>query len=656
MINEDEIERSYKNEVAAVEKSKESDNLSAQMDYLTGFLNRRGLYEYFDTLGEDVNINFMFLDIDNFKGVNDTYGHAMGDKLLVGVSRMIKKKIGDSLLARIGGDEFVIMPVPEMSEQEAAEMAQNIINSVNDIEISFEIKSIISFSIGIVMDQKKSMGLDTIMPKCDAAMYEAKRRGKNGYVLYSTIENIFEMKQTIDRDKTRALQNGEFEVKFIPVMNISSFSIVCSQAYVVWNRKDTVYREELFKEFFEENGFIIELENYVFEQLCRLISQEKELKIRKIPIIFTTSSININRINYADELLKIADKYGISSENFVIQLERINERIDIRRIQSFFRRLKAAGFATAIHDFGSGGSSIMIIKDIPLDYVGIGKNITDNLLRERKDSLFVKNILSLINDLNLETVVDGIDDSTEVKYLISYGCTFGSGRLFSDELSYQEYREFAERNIPDSLKSIRFRFADTLSDETGRYQGRFLGEGSPQFVYDEYMKRNVLYLPGGKMMTNVIELPAELMDNTSYSIVIKYKMNELTDWSSLLYIMYDNGFMSFMPYAWTGISMYRIKDDMEEDGWNDALGTMSNMEWHTAVLTYSHKNEMSRFYMDGKDSGFRDKVLTLVSPRRLIIGGDVYAHSCEGYIAELRFYDYVLNKKDIEACFGEQRV
>ena len=116
--------------------------------------------------------------------------------------------------------------------------------------------------------------------------------------------------------------------------------------------------------------------------------------------------------------------------------------------------------------------------------------------------------------------------------------------------------------------------------------------------------------------------------------------------------MYDNGFMSFMPYAWTGISMYRIKDDMEEDGWNDALGIASDTKWHTAVLTYSHKNEISRLYMDGKDSGFRNKVLTLVCPRRLIIGGDVYAPSCEGYLAELRFYDYVLNKKDIEACFG----
>jgi len=645
---------SYKNEVAAVEeKSKESDHLSAQIDYLTGFLNRRGLYEYFDTLKEDVNINFMFLDIDNFKGVNDTYGHAVGDKLLVGVSRMIKKKIGDSLLARIGGDEFVIMPVQKMSEQEAADMAQDIISSVNDIEISLEIKSIISFSIGIVMDQKKSMGLDTIMPKCDAAMYEAKRRGKNGYVLYSTIENIFEMKQAIDREKTRALQNGEFEVKFIPVMNISSSFIVCSRAYIVWNRKDTIYTEEMFRELFGENGFIIELENYVFEQLCRLLSQEKEAKIRKIPIIFTASSININRINYADELLKIADKYGISSENFIIQLEYIDERIDLRRIRSFFEKLKAAGFATAIRDFGSGGSSIMIIKDIPLDYVGIGKDITDNLLRDRKDSLFVKNILSLINDLNLEPLIDGVDDSAEVKYLISYGCNFGSGRLFSGELGYQEYREFAAGNIPDSLKSICFRFTDTLSDETGRYQGRFLGEGNAQFVYDGDLKRNVLYLPGGKMMTNVIELPIELADNTSYSIMIRYKMKALSNWSSLLYVMYDNGFMSFMPYAWTGISMYRIKDDMEEDGWNDVIGDASDLQWHTAVMTFSHKKEISRLYMDGKDSGFRDKVLTLVSPRRLIIGGDVYAPSCEGYLDEIRFYDYVLNKKDIEACFGK---
>ena len=349
-----------------MEKNKDGqlvDNISAQIDYLTGFL-RRGLYEYFDTLPDDVNINFMFLDIDNFKGVNDTYGHAVGDKLLIGVSKMIKDKIGDSLLARIGGDEFVIMPGSGLSEQEITDMAERIIHSVNDIEISFEIKSIISFSIGIVVGQKKSMGLDSIMPKCDAAMYEAKRRGKNGYVLYSTIEDIFEMKQTVDREKTRALLNGEFEVKFIPIMNIASASMVCSKAYIVWNRKDGVWREELFKDIFEENGFINELENYAFERLCKVLSEAGDKKIRQIPVIFTISGINVNRINYAEELLKIADSYGMSPENFIIQLEDINERIDIRRIQRFFEKLKAAGFGTAIKNFGSNGSSIMMIKNL----------------------------------------------------------------------------------------------------------------------------------------------------------------------------------------------------------------------------------------------------------------------------------------------------
>lgn len=640
-----------------MEKGKDEhfiDNVSAQIDYLTGFLNRRGLYEYFETLPEDININFMFLDIDNFKGVNDTYGHAVGDKLLVGVSRMIKDKIGDSLLARIGGDEFVIMPAPELSEKQVSDMAQDIIRSVNDIDISFEIKSIISFSIGIVMGQKKSMGLDSIMPKCDAAMYEAKRRGKNGYVLYSTIEDIFELKQIVDREKTKALLNGEFEVKFIPVMNITSQAMVCSKAYIVWNRKDGCWKEELFKQIFEENGFIIELENYAFDQLCRLLSETEEKKIRQIPVIFTISSINVNRINFTDQLLDIVNNYGMSPENFIIQLENINERIDIRRIKLFFEKLKQAGFGTGIKDFGSNGSSIMMIKDMSLDYVGIGKDIADNLLRGRKDSLFVKNILSLINDLDLEPIVDGIDDAMEVRYLISYGCTIGNGSLFSDELDYDEYQEFARKNIPDLLKSIRFKFRNNLLDETGQYEGKFIGNGDAQYVYDNQLRKEVLYLSGGNTLNNVIELPVELINNKSYSVVIRFKMKELSNWSSLLYAWYENGFMSFMPYAWTGISMYRIKDDMEEDGWNDALGEKTDLEWHTAVLTFSHKNGISRLYMDGKDVGFRDKVVTLVSPRRLIVGGDVYAKSCEGFVDELRFYDYVLNRKDIENYFREQ--
>lgn len=622
--------------------------ISAQTDYLTGFLNRQGLYECFERLPDYANVSFMFLDIDNFKGVNDTYGHAMGDELLVAVSRMIKSKIGSSRLARIGGDEFVIMSEGMMTEKNMSNMAQQIIDSVNDIDISMEIKLIISFSIGIVMDQKKSMGLNKIMPKCDAAMYETKRRGKNGYVVYSTIENLFEIQQTVDREKAPALQKGEFEVRYVPVMNLLSSVMVCYRSYLVWNRRGTEWREELFKEFIKDSSFIVQLEQYAFQELCRMISQIKYEKIRKVPVIFTISSINVNRISFVDELLKTVDSYGIPPAGFIIQLDHINERIDATKVQRFFEKLKKAGFRTAVKGFGSNGSSIMLIKELNLDYVSIGKDIVDNLMRDRKDSLFVKNILSLVNDLNLEPIAEGIDNAQEVRSLTSYGCSTGTGLIFSDALKKKDFLKFAAHNIPNLQKSVKFLFQGSLKDENGEYEGEFIGDGGAEYVYDEQLKKEVLNLAGGQLFVNVVEFPVSLIGSQSYTICIKFKMKSMSNWSSLIYGMYADGFMSFMPYAWNGVPIYRIKDDDNDNGWNDAIGERIDMNWHTAVVTYSHKTQVSNLYMDGKCVGSKEDVPVLASPRRLVLGGDVYAPSCEAFLSEMMFFDHVLNQKEVE--------
>lgn len=620
----------------------------ANRDYLTGYLNRRGLYEYVEGLEKDAVLNMMFLDIDNFKGVNDTYGHATGDKLLISVSHMIKSRIGDSLLVRMGGDEFVIVMQSGIPEKAAAGMAESIINSVNDIDISIEIKSIISFSIGIVMDQKKSLGLDSIMPKCDAAMYEAKRRGKNGYVLYSTIEDLFEFKQIVDREKSQAIGNGDFEVRLIPVMDVSASTMVCARTYVMWNRGHDHWGEEMFYDIFEENGFIIELEKYVFETICEKISRIEDARIRAVPIIINTSGISINRVNFTEELVAVVNKYKLSSENFIIQLRYINERIDANRIIRFFQNLKEAGFGTAVKGFGNTGSPVMIIKSLNLDYVSVGKDISDNLLNDRKDSLFVKNILSLINDLNFEPIVEGIYDQRQVAYLATYECSLGSGTLFAGDLGYEEYLQFASENIPALVKSVRFAFHNNLKDDSGKLEGKYIGEGREQYVYDQELKKEVLYLTGGRIFENVVELPAEIMKKSSYSIMMRFKMEKFTNWSSLVYTLYEGGFMSFIPYAWGGLPIFRIKDDMDENGWRDAVGNKFDNGWHTVVLTFSHKNAISRLYMDGECIAFRDDVLTLNLPKQIIIGGDVYAPSCEGFVDEIQFFDYVLDKKYIE--------
>ena len=383
-----------------MEKELSQEISSAKIDYLTGELNRRGLYEFFSHIPEDTDVNFMFLDIDNFKGVNDTYGHAMGDKLLVEVAKTIKSRIGDSLLARIGGDEFVVMPSSELLERAVIGMAESILNSVNSIDISLEIRSIISFSIGIVMHQKKSQGLDNIMPKCDAAMYEAKRRGKNGYVLYSTIEDLFELKQIVDREKNKALQNGEFEVRYIPVMNITSSELMAAKAYVVWNRNNGIWREEMFKSIFEENGFILELEKYELTNIFKMIAETEKSGLHTLPVIFTISEININRIGFAEELLKKSKAMGVEPGSLIIQLDHVNERMDARRVIYFFKNLKELGFGTAFKGFGSSGESLQLIKNLSLDYVSVGKDIVDNMLNDKRESLFVKNILAIIHNGN----------------------------------------------------------------------------------------------------------------------------------------------------------------------------------------------------------------------------------------------------------------
>lgn len=636
-----------------MEKTKIEMN-SAQVDYLTENLNRRGLYSYFETLPEETDISFMFLDIDNFKGVNDTYGHAVGDKLLVAVSDMIKSRIGNSVLARIGGDEFIIVPEIGLPERAVVGMAESIINSVNDIDISLEIKSIISFSVGLVTRQRKSMGIDTIMPKCDAAMYEAKRRGKNGYVLYNTIEDTFELKQMVDREKNQALHDGKFEVRYLPVMNINSSNMVAAKLYLVWNRRDKVWGEEEFKDIIEDDSFMRDLELYAFRSVCRMISERKDIRFRQIPIIFTIAGSNVNRVNFADELMREVRSFGISPSNFIVQLEHVNDRTDTRRVSAFFEALKEVGFGTAIKGFGADTASIVMIKELKVDYVTIGKDVLDNLLKERREALFVKNILSLINDLNFEPIIEGIDNEVQMRYLISYNCNLGSGTYFSEALDEDSYKKFAAENVPDTKQGVRFEFRNNLLDVTGKYEGKYVGDGKEKFLYDTVLKKQVLCLPGGLQLKGVVELPPELMNHSSYSVAIKFKMEDFSDWSSMLYVLYKNGFMSFMPFAWNGMSMFRMKDELDEEGWYDVIGNKVDKEWHTVVLTYNHKNTTSRFYMDGKSMGFKDNNVVLSEPRRIIIGGDIYVNSCVGYVDYVQFYDCVLDPKDIDKIFEEK--
>ena len=178
----------------------------AKCDYLTGLANRRGLYDYYLTLPKESILHAMFIDIDNFKRVNDIYGHSMGDQLLINISRLIATYT-HGFSSRIGGDEYVVLLDGSLPQEEIEKIAQNLLKNLENIDFRKDILSLISLSIGIVLNQNASQALDDILAKCDSAMYQAKYNGKNRYTIYKAYDKTLETNRNIELEMEDALKN-----------------------------------------------------------------------------------------------------------------------------------------------------------------------------------------------------------------------------------------------------------------------------------------------------------------------------------------------------------------------------------------------------------------------------------------------------------------
>lgn len=205
----------------------------ASLDYLTGLVNRRGIYEYYASLDKKSLIHAMFIDIDNFKRVNDIYGHSIGDKLLICISQLISENTR-SFAARMGGDEYVVLFDASCSEESIIDISERMLTGMQTLDFRKDILSLVSLSIGIVMNQSVSQQLDDILAKCDAAMYQAKYDGKNRYTIYKEFEKTIEINRNIELEMEDALANGEFEVYFQPKVNMITTDLYGAEALSRW--------------------------------------------------------------------------------------------------------------------------------------------------------------------------------------------------------------------------------------------------------------------------------------------------------------------------------------------------------------------------------------------------------------------------------------
>ena len=613
------------------------------LDYLTGLVSRRGLYDYYASLDKSFSIHALFVDIDNFKRVNDVYGHSMGDQLLIAVSNLIKTHTSEckgGFTARIGGDEYVLLMDASVRPEDVEELAKKMLSHLETMDFRKDILSLISLSIGIVFNQSVSQILDDILAKCDAAMYQSKYDGKNRYTIYRSYDKTLEINRNIELEMYDALDNGQFQVYLQPKVNMVSSELYGAEALSRWvHPVDGLRRPDMYIPLFEKNGFISKLDMYVYEEVCKLKASWSGEKYANIPISVNMSRLHLYNKEFPEILESIAYRYGVPTNELEIEITESTFIKDNAELIRMIDRLQEKGFSVSIDDFGSGFSALNLLKDLSVNTIKIDREFLRLSSNNSRGKKVIRNIIAMCLDLKMDVVTEGIETKEQIDFITRCGCQIAQGFYYSKPIPVDEFIVFADEYLSNIHASYRFPFnGDTCAEDCDMI-GFLSGEG---FTYEDGIFEGCksIHLPGGEPEKNTIFIPNEAIVNDSFSVSVWLKPEIFNAWISALYIKFESGFCSIIPNAFDGLSSLRIRDSKEVNGWYDVTGLALNQKlWYHYSFSYNAKTETATAFLNGEVLGVLENVPTNRYVKWIILGGDVFQPSFVGNICELVIYN-----------------
>jgi diguanylate cyclase (GGDEF)-like protein/PAS domain S-box-containing protein len=432
-----------------ITEHKEAERLvifQANHDILTGLPNRNMLRKQFNlflaqTKKYHTNMVLMFIDLDRFKLVNDVYGHAKGDELLRLVTlRMLKSVRQDDVLARIGGDEFVLLQY-DRQPQEVPVFVENFINNITQPYLLGNKEIRISASIGIAFYPKDGKTIDKLISNADMAMYQVKSKGKNGYGYYEPrMQNNSSKKIGLYQDLSDALDKGEFEMYFQPQIDARTNQIYGAEALIRWNhpKKDLLTAAE-FIDLIEENGLVIAISEWTIETVCKHLNHWNTMGYKLKQISINLSPTYLERCDFAAKIEAALNTYHIDSSQIEIEiLENINI-FDIEHLISQLQKLNRLGVRVAIDDFGTGYSSLAYLKRFPIDTIKLDQSFIKEIKEDNFKFPIISAIISIAQGLNLNLIAEGVETEFQSSFLKRSGCYLMQGFLYSRPLPSNQF-------------------------------------------------------------------------------------------------------------------------------------------------------------------------------------------------------------------------
>ncbi len=446
-------------DISDIKNAQKEAEYKAQHDNLTNTINREKLLQETEKAfnrGKRTNIQhaFLFLDIDNFKQVNDFYGHKVGDELLIKIALKLKASLRDGdILARLGGDEFAIVAIElDYTESNAVKKATKLVKKIQQIMLepiiidsqSFEI----TFSIGIKLFPNHEKTYLDVVSHADIAMYQAKKSGRNQFAFFNH-ELDFQSKRfsLIENDLKQAIKYDELELYYQPKININTDKIVGFEALLRWNHPTKgLLQPDNFLDVANDTMLIHDVGKYTINQACKQLSLwGKQSKDKNYSISINISAHQFQKREFVSDVKDILNKYNIDASLLEIELleDTIIKNLDvaIEKIQT----LKSLGIRFSIDDFGTGYSSMTYLQKLPVDSIKIDKSFIMDLDKKSNQEI-VKMVINFTKIFGLHVIAEGVDNIQALKFLKENGCDEYQGFYFSKALHVEDIMKLLNKN------------------------------------------------------------------------------------------------------------------------------------------------------------------------------------------------------------------
>jgi diguanylate cyclase (GGDEF)-like protein len=439
------------------ETSKELSKLSS-IDSLTGIYNR---LQFDKTIKSKINeadnrdrlLALMFIDLDNFKSVNDHLGHRIGDLLLKKIAKRLESTLRDNdFIARIGGDEFAVILDDIDSVEVAGQIAKKILNVLtmplnlagNDV--------IISSSIGIACYPFPDTDLTSLLQNADIAMYHAKAMGRNNFQYYTEeLHKKHKQMSYLDSSIKFAIERKELFLAYQPIFNLTTLELVGMETLLRWKHPELgMISPEIFIPIAEENGMIEALGWWVFRTVCEHGKQWDLSHFEEFKLCINLSSRQLLHNNLPWLIKNILHKTQMPAHFLELELTESILMSNTGISETVLKEIHDLGVSFSIDDFGTGYSSLVLLKRLPIRALKIDKSFVSDATTNTNDAIIVNSVISLGKNLGLIVVAEGIETDEQLKFLVKNGCTHGQGYHLSKPLTIDQLNDFLTKKAKNT--------------------------------------------------------------------------------------------------------------------------------------------------------------------------------------------------------------